>query len=504
MDYLSLTITLSLILPCVVAIYILCSSKKFTKSSVTNLPPGPPTIPIFGNLLILGHKPHLSLAKLAKTHGPLMTLRLGQVTTVVISSAEVAKEVLQKNDISFSNRTVVDAVRAINHHKNSLVWLRVGPQWRNLRKMCNTHVFSSARLEASQSIRRSKVQDMISYVEKCREEGIAVDIGQLAFNTTLNLLSSTFFSVDLVDNDTNSKRARDFKDTIRCIMKEAGKPNFADYFPVLRRMDLQGIRRRMSVHFQKMVDVFNTMIEQRLKGERPPGLIQGNDVLDALLGINQEKNAEIEPSNIPYLLLDLFSAGTDTTSSTMAWAMAELLRNREKLVKVKAELNQVIGKGNTLEESHIAKLPYLQAVVKETFRLHPAAPFLVPKKAEKDVTVSGFTVPKDAQILVNVWAIGRDPEIWERPNSFKPERFVGSDIDVKGHDFELIPFGAGRRICVGLPLAIRSIHLMLGSLVHGFEWELEGGGLGENLDMEENFGFTLEKAQPLRAIPVHH
>ena len=181
--------------------------------------------------------------------------------------------------------------------------------------------------------------------------------------------------------------------------------------------------------------------------------------------------------------------------------MAELLRNPEKMKKAQKELRETIGTGNLINESDITRLPYLQTVVKETFRLHPAVPFLVPRRVHKDVRLFGYTVPKNAQVLVNVWAIGRDPDLWERPNSFEPERFMGSEIDVKGRDFELIPFGAGRRICPGMPLAIRMIHLMLGSLIHGFDWKLEGGISPEKMDMTEKFGFTLEKAQRLRAIP---
>jgi len=204
--------------------------------------------------------------------------------------------------------------------------------------------------------------------------------------------------------------------------------------------------------------------------------------------------------NISFLQ-DLFVAGTDTTSSTLEWAMAELLNNTEKLKKARAELEEIVGKDNPIEESDITRLPYLQAVVKETLRLHPSAPFLVPRRAVSDVKLSGFTVPKNAQILVNMWAIGRDPEIWENPNSFQPERFLGSEIDVKGRDFELIPFGAGSRICPGLPLAIRMLHLMLGSLIHEFCWELEFEG-GEKMDMEDRYAFTLQKAGSLRAIPT--
>ena len=155
--------------------------------------------------------------------------------------------------------------------------------------------------------------------------------------------------------------------------------------------------------------------------------------------------------------------------------MAELLYNPEVLSKAKAELEQIIGKGNAVVESDIDRLPYLQAIVKETFRLHPPVPLLLPRKAGADVEIQGFVVPKGAQVLVNIWAIGRDASIWENPNSFKPERFMGSEIDVKGRNFELIPFGAGRRMCPGLPLALRMLPLMLGSLIHTFDWKVEGG-----------------------------
>lgn len=178
--------------------------------------------------------------------------------------------------------------------------------------------------------------------------------------------------------------------------------------------------------------------------------------------------------------------------------MAELLKNPEKLAKARAEIRQVLGKNRAMEESDIPKLPYLQAVVKETFRLHPAVPLLLPRKAQQEVEIAGLKIPKNAQILVNVWAIGRDPRIWMNPESFEPERFLGSEIDVRGLSFELIPFGGGRRICPGLPLAMRMIHLMLGSLIGLFDWKVEDG---VEVNMDDKFGVTVEMAHPLIAIP---
>lgn len=181
--------------------------------------------------------------------------------------------------------------------------------------------------------------------------------------------------------------------------------------------------------------------------------------------------------------------------------MAELLRKPKLLRKVREEILQAIGKTSTVRESDFQKLPYLHAVVKETMRLHPAAPLLLPYRAENDTVVLGYTVPKNSQVLVNAWAIGRDPEYWENPSEFRPERFMGCDVDYKGRDFEYIPFGAGRRICPGMPLAIRMVNLMLAAIIQSFTWRLPEGTTAEKLDMEEQFGVTLRKAVPLLAIP---
>lgn len=181
--------------------------------------------------------------------------------------------------------------------------------------------------------------------------------------------------------------------------------------------------------------------------------------------------------------------------------MAELLRNRKILLKAQTELREVIGK-DPLEESDFSRLPFLRAIVKETLRLHPPAPLLLPRKAREDTKIEGFLIPKDAQVIVNAWEIGRDKSIWEDASSFKPERFLGSEIDFKGRNFELIPFGAGRRICPGLPLATRMVHWILGSLIHSFDWKLEDGITPETINMDEKVGLTVVMAHPLRAIPL--
>ncbi|KAL2892356.1 Geraniol 8-hydroxylase [Bienertia sinuspersici] len=182
--------------------------------------------------------------------------------------------------------------------------------------------------------------------------------------------------------------------------------------------------------------------------------------------------------------------------------MTELLHNPQKMTKAQIELKQVFGKGGTIKESDISKLSYIQAIVKEIFRLHPPVPFLIPYKAQKDVEFCGYHVPKNAHIWVNVWAIGRDSKVWSNPILFSPERFVEREINVNGRNFELLPFGAGRRICPGMPLADRIVHLILSTLLHSFDWKYCDGISSKDIDVEEKFGITLQKARSLPAIPL--
>lgn len=201
------------------------------------------------------------------------------------------------------------------------------------------------------------------------------------------------------------------------------------------------------------------------------------------------------------MVQEMFFAGSETTSTTMEWAMAELLRSPDKMKKLKEELDEVVGENNKVEESDIDKLPYLQAVVKETLRLHPAIPLLLPRNAMQDTNFMGYHIPKNTQVFVNAWAIGRDPDSWKDPLTFKPERFLGSNIDYKGQDFQLIPFGSGRRICVGMLLGQRVIHLGLASLIHYFDWEMGSNSNSETIDMNERTGITVRKLDPLKLVP---
>ncbi|KAL1817334.1 hypothetical protein DCAR_0521762 [Daucus carota subsp. sativus] len=489
---------------CILLAFTLRFFRRIISKAPQKLPPGPYPLPIIGNIHKLGKLPHKSLNNLAQVYGPIMRLKLGRVTTIVISSSSAAQQVLQKQDLAFSNRLVPDATRGSDHHKYSVVFLSVGSRWRSLRKITTSCILAANKLDASKHIRSRKVHELIGYCNTCSQIREAVDIGSATFLTSLNLLSNTIFSKDMIDLYQDTEEGKTFRELVWNLMVEAGKPNLVDFFPIFKWIDPQGVNRRVAGYCEKLLELFDGLINERLELKRSGNSSEKSttDVLDELLTMLQTN--EMDKTQIQHLFVDLFVAGTDTTSSTVEWAMAEILRKSETiLVKAKAELNQVIGRGKIIEEADISRLPYLQCIVKETLRLHPPAPFLVPRQVQEDVHLCGYTIPKNSRILVNAWTIGRDPLIWKNSLSFQPERFLDSEVvDVNDHDYELIPFGAGRRICPGLPLAMGVVPVMLGSLINCFDWILEGGIAGEEVDMEEKFGVTLAKLHPFRAVPT--
>lgn len=278
-------------------------SRAKIKNSSKKLPPGPKPCPIIGNLLQHGDKPHKSLAKLAQIHGPLMSLKLGQVTSVIVSSSAMAKQVLQTHEQFFSSPTIPDAIRALEHHTLGLPWIPVSPLWRILRR-----IFANKMLHANQNLRRKKVEELIELVHKSSLSGEAVDFGKVAFatTTTLNLLSNTMFSIDLAN--PSSEMASEFKEMVCNIMLEAGKPNLGDYFPLLGKIDPNGRRRRKTKYFGKILDLVHTIVEQR----KLPESATKNDLLDTLLNSSEENSEEINKNQLNsfiivsfYYLLDI-------------------------------------------------------------------------------------------------------------------------------------------------------------------------------------------------------
>ncbi|XP_016450352.1 cytochrome P450 76A2-like [Nicotiana tabacum] len=475
------------------------------RSSSYNLPPGPPGLPIFGNMFDLGTLPYQTIASFKHKYGPIVWFNIGSVKTMSILSAKTAADFFKNHDFAFAERKIIDTMLVHDYNKGSLALAPYGTYWRVLRRICTVEMFVNKRINETVDIRRKCVHDMLQWIEDeanvVEIKGSGTEVTRFVFLSTFNMLGNLMFSRDLVH--PGSKKASEFFTAMMRIMEWSGNPNVSDIFPCLRRFDLQGLNKKMQRDMGNALEIASTFVKERMK-EREDGGEKKKDFLDVLLdfeGSGKDEPAKLTEHQINIFILEMFLAGSETTSSSIEWTLTELLRHPEAMAKVKAEISEVVGKNKKLEESDIDNLPYMQAVIKEALRLHPPLPFLVPRRAIHDTKFMGYDIPEDTQVFVNVWSIGRDSEYWDDPLNFKPERFLNSKIDFKGQCFEFLPFGAGRRMCVGLPLGNRMLHVVLGSLLHEFDWELPENVTPKSMDMKERMGMTVRKFQPLKAVP---
>ncbi|KAF8720955.1 hypothetical protein HU200_023362 [Digitaria exilis] len=471
------------------------SSLRRRHSSGRRLPPGPRPLPVIGNALDLRGNLHQTLARLARTYGPVMRLQLGPVPAVAISSREAAMEAFTKHDRRLAGRYVVDAVRALGWADRSLLNLPSSdPLWKLQRSVLASHAFSPRGLAAARGVRERKVRELLGHIRA--RAGQEVELGRALYGGLINLVSSAFFSVDVVDMDAAaSESAHGIREHVGNIADLMTKANVSDLFPFLQPLDLQGLRRAAARHLGEIFRIVDGIIERRLAENAASG----------------DGSSEHDHDDFLQVLLDLMSTGKvdrDTVKAIVFeifWAMAELLRNPSAMAKLRAEISGALGGKETIEEADVVALPYLHAVVKEAMRLHPVGPLLAPHKAVDDgVEVCGYTVPKGCTVFINVWAIMRDPAVWDNPEEFMPERFLGkaAEVDFKGKDFGFFPFGYGRRQCPGMPMAERVVPHVLASLLHAFEWRLPEGMSAEQLDLTERFTTSNTLAVPLKVVPI--
>ncbi|XP_054809529.1 flavonoid 3'-monooxygenase CYP75B137-like [Prosopis cineraria] len=470
----------------------------FTKPS-PNLPPGPPGLPLFGNLLSLDPELHSYFASLSQTYGPLFSLRLGTKSGIVVSSPSIARQVLKDHDVTFANRDVPVAGRLASYGGNDIVWTPYGPEWRMLRKVCVLKMLSNTTLDSVYQLRRNEIRKTVGYIYS--RVGSPVRIGEQIFLTVLNVITNMMWGGTL-EGDERDVVGAEFRTAVAHMTELLGKPNLSDFFSGLARFDLQGVEKQMRLLAEQFDRIFEKMINKRLRrnNEGETGE-ESKDFLQFLLKLTEEEDSKtrLTITHLKALLMDMVVGGSDTSSNTIEFGIAHIINEPEVMKKVQEELDNIVGRENIVEESHIHKLPYLLAVMKETLRLHPALPLLVPHCPSETTIIGGYTVPKGSRVFVNVWAIHRDPLIWNNPLQFDPTRFVDAKWDFSGNDFNYFPFGSGRRICAGIAMAERTFLYSVATLMHSFDWKVPEG---QKLDMSEKFGIVLKKKVPLVAIPT--
>ncbi|KAG6481358.1 trimethyltridecatetraene synthase-like [Zingiber officinale] len=475
--------------------------------SALNLPPGPRPWPIIGNLNLIGHLPHRSLHALSQKYGPLMYLRFGSSPVVVGSSVAMAKFFLKTHDLFFVSRPKTAAGKYTTYDYSDITWSPYGPYWRQARKICLLELFSAKRLDSYEYIRVEEVRALNRALFATASSASLVTLKDYLSTVSLNVITRMVLGKKYLDPavaaETKIVSPEEFKEMIDELFLLNGVMNIGDSIPWLDFLDLQGYIRRMKKLSRKFDRFLEHVLDEHNERRRREGDdFVARDMVDVLLQLADDPNLDIklERHGVKGFTQDLIAGGTESSAVTLEWAISELLRRPEVFEKVTAELDRVVGRDRWVEERDIPNLPYVQAIAKETMRLHPVAPMLVPRLSREDTHVDGYDIPAGTRVLVSVWAIGRDPEVWDRPEEFRPERFEGSTLDVKGHDYELLPFGAGRRMCPGYNLGLKVIQLSLANLLHGFCWRLPAGKKAEELNMEEIFGLSTPKKEPLQVV----
>ncbi|WOL11320.1 hypothetical protein Cni_G20082 [Canna indica] len=488
-----------------VLVFFLLKARFLKKKTSSKLPPGPPPLPIIGNLHLLGRHPHLSLHRLSLTYGPVLYLALGETPTVVLSSSRAAREALRTHDLPLASRPPLYAAKKLFYGCSDVAFAPYGAYWRRVRKLCILELLSARRVESFAPARAAEVEVMLARLTAA--SGREVNLSKVLGMYANGVLCRAAFGREFVEGGDYEKHG--FESMLHEYQVLLGGFSLGDFIPSLEWLNaVTGLKRRLEKTFRRFDEFFDQILEdhtERRRRRKEGGVDEeAKDLVDVMLDLQENETSEMPLTidNVKAVILDMFAAGTDTTFITLDWAMTELLMNPSAMKRAQAEVRSVVSGDRKLvsETDDLPRMPYLKAVIKEVFRLHPPAPLLVPRESMDAVTIEGYVIPAKTRVFINAWAIGREPESWRDPDAFAPDRFLHSSVDFKGQDFELIPFGAGRRGCPAIGFGTASVEIALAELLRGFDWELPAGVEAGDLDMDEVFGITMHRKEELVAI----
>ncbi|KAL1308325.1 hypothetical protein AAHE18_17G098000 [Arachis hypogaea] len=421
---------------------------------------------------------------LARKHGPLMHLKLGEASIMVVSSPEIAKQLFKTYDAIFAERPRQFGADILCYGSTDIATARYGNYWKQLRKISSMELLSHKRVRSFKSI---------------REEEKAVSM------TSAITSRATF-----------GEKCKDEQEFI-LLMKNLGKIAerlfvIFDLFPSYTWLHLiSGVQYEAEKLHKEFDMIIENIIRDKVRNKRNGGSDESKveDLLSILLNLVEDPGAfafesPLTMNNVKAIIFDMFGAGVETSPAVIEWAISELVKNPKAMARAQEEVRKAIGiKESWSSSSSLEELTYLKAVIKETLRLHPPLPLLLPRECRETCEINGYTISAGSKVIVNAWAIGRDPKYWggeeDDAESFRPERFLECSIDYKGSNFEFIPFGAGRRICPGLYFAVSSIELCVAQLLYYFDWQVPNNG---DMDMTEDLGTTARRKNDLILVPI--
>ncbi|KAL6851406.1 hypothetical protein ACP4OV_020339 [Aristida adscensionis] len=493
------------------------ASSSGARRRTNRQPPSPPALPLIGHLHLVAALPHVSLRRLAARHGGggegLMMLRLGTVPTLVASSPRAAQAVLRTHDAAFASRPRSIVGDVLAYGPSDVGFMPYGEQWRQAKKLVTTHLLNAKKVRSYRAAREEEVGMVIAKIRDAAATGAAVDMSKVLSTFTNDMVcravAGRSFRVE--------GRDRVFRELIDAGMALLGGFNLENFYPGLAkvaggvlmwpaRRRAERLRGRWDELLDKLIDEHLTEVAGAPAARHEDGCGDDQKEVDFMhVLISMQEEYGLTRDSIKGILADMFAAGTDTAYLVLEFTMAELMLNRGVMTKLQAEVRGSIPEGQkAITEDNLTGMTYLKAVIKETLRLHPPTPLLLPHLSMEDCEVYNYTVPSGTTVFVNTWAIGRDPKIWDAPEKFMPERFIDK-IDIIGgadfgeKEFQFLPFGSGRRMCPGMNFGLTSVELMLANLVYHFDWVLPEGV--HNIDMTEVYGLTVSRKEKLLLAP---
>ncbi|MCD7452234.1 hypothetical protein HAX54_015999 [Datura stramonium] len=473
--------------------------KNNWNSQNKKLPPGPWKLPFIGSMHHLaGGLPHRVLGDLAKKYGPLMHLQLGEVSAVVVSSSEMAKQVLKTHDLAFATRPRLLATDIIFYDRLDIAFSPYGEYWRQMRKICVLELLSAKNVRSFSSIRQGEVVHLVDSIRSSSSSGELVNFTERMIWFTSSMTCRSAFGQVLKEQDMFIKEIRD-------VIGLAEGFDVADIFPSYKFLHgLSGAKKRILDAHHKVDSIVEDVINEHKKNlethkSTDDDALGGEDLIDVLLRLMKDGSLQfpITNNNIKAVIIDMFAAGTETSSTTIVWAMVEMMKNPNIFAKAQEEVREAFKDKVTFDTNDVEELRYLKLVIKETLRLHPPLPLLAPRECREETDINGYTIPVKTKVMINVWALGRDPKYWDDAESFKPERFEQFSMDFVDNNFEYLPFGGGRRVCPGISFGLTNVYLPLAQLLYHFDWELPTGMKPEDLDLIELAGITSARKNDL-------